>query len=189
MNLLVIIFLVYFIREQFEYNEVTRWNYVLIPIFTIGSLIMKFEWTIQSMIELLIIISIGVMISYFQSKYTQVRLETKEISYFKDNEGIEHAIYKKIVKAKGGIRYLCGWTLILVVQFLIELLIEHVVIDKNMIFSEIVREAVREVISSLRIGDENTSWSIWALIASSSSGYTYFLAKKSSIFHKAVFKK
>ncbi|MHC5228761.1 hypothetical protein ACYSNW_10825 [Enterococcus sp. LJL99] len=189
MDLLVMLFFVYFIREQFEYNEVTRWNYVLIPIFTIGSLIMKFEWTVQSIVELLIIMGIGGIISYFQAKYTQVRLETKEISYFKDTEGIEHPIYKKMVTAKGGIVYLCGWTLILVVQFLIELLVEHVAIDKNLIFSEIIKEAAREVLSSLRIGDENTGWSIWALIASTSGGYTYFLAKKSSDFHKAVFKK
>lgn len=189
MNVLIFLFFVYFIREQFEYNEVTRWNYVVIPVFAIGSLVMEFEWTIRSIIELLVIMAIGIIISYFQAKYTEVRPENKEMSYFKDTEGIEQPIYKKIVTAKGGIVYLCGWALILVVQILIELLVEHIVIDKNLIFSEIIREATREVISALRIGDENTSWSIWALIAATSGGYTHFLAKKSNDFHKAVFKK
>lgn len=185
-TILMILIFGYFIHDQYEYGTVRRFRYLLLPIFTIYQYVTQMRWT-----GINILISIGITIvaaaiSYYQASGTQLRTERIAVSYF-EWQGAEVPIYRRRITARGGSRYLIGWGLIILVQFVLELFIVHEHFSTRHILEELTIEVLNDLNGAFRFaGAGHGNWSVWALTSFTSIFYLYGLVKRSPMFGLAL---
>lgn len=189
-SIIFIIVIIYFIREQFDFNTVKKLNYFFLPLLSLYSFIVSFSLSWVNMIVLVIIIVSSLFIGHFQSIKTIVRIDSVPVYYFYDDDDKEHKIYKKVVKVKGGRNYLIGWIAIFVIQIIVQVLTTKHSLSSEYIVDNFVQDVFEEILSLYRVltFDENpNAWYVWALYGASSLSYTYFLAKKSPMVRGQLF--
>lgn len=184
----ILLVLIYFIYTQFTYSDVKRLNYFLIPLFSLFQFFNQVTWTGDHYVEFWVIFIASLIIGFYQAFYTHIREGKKVTSYFVD-QGHKHAIYTKVVQAKGGYHYLIGWVLALVLQFVIAYLISPHHLTSSSIFIEIFKDALTDLSLAFRIfNSTNNSWYVWAITGFTSISYTLFLSYFSPSFRKKLFK-
>lgn len=190
-SILIIGIIIYYIKEQYSFSDVKRWTFLFIPLFSLYQFLRELSLgNVNNVLGLVLIALVSCGIGFYQAKYSKVKEENRVVSYFKDNEGQEVPIYKKIVKSYGGTHYLIGWLFICLFQLGIEAFLFNQKVTLSTSFNEILDEIVKDIFSVYRIYDlKRTSWYVWALYGLSSLSYTYFLSKKSPEFKGKVFKK
>ncbi|KRK46084.1 hypothetical protein [Dellaglioa carnosa] len=144
----------------------------------------------MSLFILILIIIFSLIIGFYQAKFTLVRIVNATQLYYRDNDGTEQKIYTHRTMAKGGLHYLIGWCLILIVQLSVGYLLTNEAFSIDHSFKELYAEVLRDLMSAFRFSDVgNTSWSVWALTGFSSLFYTYFLIKKSPAIKEKLISK
>lgn len=189
-SIILIILIIYFIRQQFNFNKVKKVTYFFLPLLSLYSFITSFSISKRNFIALLIITVSSLFIGYFQSSKSVVRSDSVPVYYFYDDAGKEHEIYKKIVKVKGGRYYLIGWIGIFILQILIQIMITRSKISSGEIiqdFTQDIIEAILDVYQLFGLQKNQGSWYVWALYGISSLSYTYFLTKKSPMVRSKLF--
>lgn len=190
-DILIIGVIIYFIREQYNFSDVKKLNFLFIPLFSLFQFLKQMDFSQSSYVlwlGIITVVSLG--IGYYQAKHSRIIQEKRAFSYFDDSEGNEVPIYRKVVKSCGGTHYLIGWLLIFVFQLLMESLLFHKVITVSGSSKEILDEIIKDIFSVYRVYDtQKTGWYVWALYGISSLSYTYFLGKKSSVFKDKIFTK
>ncbi|MEG0255078.1 MAG: hypothetical protein RR554_11880 [Vagococcus sp.] len=190
-DILIIGVIIYFIKEQYNFSDVRRLNFLFIPLFSLFQFLkqMNFNQGIY-VLWLGIITVVSLAIGYYQANHSKVIQEKRVVSYFTDQEGREVPIYRKVVQSSGGTHYLFGWLLIFVFQLLMESFLFHKAITVSGSSKEILDEIIKDIFSVYRVYDtEKTSWYVWALYGISSLSYTYFLGKKSPEFKEKIVQK
>lgn len=180
--------LIYFIQDQFEFSKISRISFWIIPFSTLYQFFNTFvvNQTNLLIVAALIIFAIG--IGYYQAVYTKVRLEETSSTFFRDNQGQEVPIYKKVVTAQGGRHYLYGWIIVLGVQILLEVLYLHERLTPLKIWDVFLEEVIADLFSFSRfVGSEHTSWIIWALTSFTSFGYTFWIAHLYPLARRKLF--
>lgn len=190
-DILIFGVIIYFIKEQYNFSDVKKLNFLFIPLFSLFQFLKQMDFSKSSYVlwlGMITLVSLG--IGYYQAKHSKVIQEKRITSYFKDANGQEVPIYRKIVQSSGGTHYLIGWLLIFVFQLLMETLLFHKVITVSSSSKEILDEIIKDIFSVYRVYDtEKTSWYVWALYGISSLSYTYFLGKNSPEFKEKIFRK
>lgn len=187
-TIVVVLVIIYFIREQFSFGTVGRLEYIIIPIFALYQFLAVFKATQMDFVLLAIIAIISILISRFQANGSRVRIE-KVATYWIDNDQGEQPIYKKQVTSQGGRRYLLGWGAIVLIQIILELFFGHEVLNGGQIWGEVFKEIISDMFAWVRLGDAGQgSWYIWALTGISSASYTYWMARKSPAFRSVILK-
>lgn len=178
---------VYFIFDQFEYNPVGRLSYVIIPIFCLINFLTTFTWRPLAFLSLLAIMIIGVGLGWYQARYAQIRLVNQPRAYFKDSQGVEQPIYRKVVKVRGGQHYLIGWLIALLVQFGLQILANHHLLSEREIFAQAKAEILADIMSVFRFASQgHTAWYLWSLTGIISATYTLRLAHRSPNIRQIV---
>lgn len=187
--LISVIFIIYFIREQFEFGRASRLELVAIPAFAAYQFFDKYKYTHNSVLLLIAIILISLAVSWYQAKNTRVRTIDTAVYWFKlPNDDEDHPIYKKEVVTRGGRPYLVGWALIVFAQLILEIFFVHEHLTSKQIGSQIIGEMLRDMAGAFRFSDAGSgSWMIWALTTFSSAGYTLWLLRKSPALRGVVF--
>lgn len=170
--------LIYFIYDQFEFSSISRLSFWIIPALTLYQFFQTVKWTQVNILIIigLIIFSIGV--GYYQAHNTAIRLEETSSTFFRDTEGKEVPIYRKVVTAQGGRQYLYGWLAVLIVQILLEAVYLHERLTPIKIWDVFLEEVMADIFSFSRfVGKAHTSWIIWALTSFTSLSYSIWVAK------------
>lgn len=189
-SILLIILILYFIRQQFNFNLVTKVTYFFLPVISLYPFLMSFNFSKRNLIALFIIMISSLLIGYFQSKKSIVRMDSEPVYYFYNHTGQEVTIYKKIVKVKGGSFYLIGWIAIFVIQMIMQVMITSQGLSSSEIvknFGQSVLDDTLEIYRLFDLKDNKGSWYTWALYGLSSLSYTYFLSRKSDMVSKRIF--
>lgn len=185
---IVALFFIKFIHEQFEFSQINRLSYWLIPLFCGYQFIRTFRWSPVNGGWVLLILGLSLLIGTYQARHTIVRQEETGTQYFKDATGQEIPIYKKVITAQGGRHYLYGWAAVLILQIVIEVIYLHEELSVGLVFKEAYTEVLADVMTFYRFtGARPTSWIIWALVALSSLSYTVMLAHRSPLAQRALF--
>ena len=147
------------------------------------------KWSKVNLVIILILILFAIAVGYYQADHTKIRLEETSSTFFRDQNGQEVPIYRKVVTAQGGRYYLYGWLIILIVQILLEVVYLHEKFTPLKIWDVFVEEVIADIFSFTRfVGSEHTSWIIWALISFTSFSYTLWIAQMSPIARRKLFK-
>ncbi|GEO78428.1 hypothetical protein FD29_GL001109 [Companilactobacillus mindensis DSM 14500] len=181
--------LIYFIYDQFEFSSISRISFWIIPILTMYQFFNTVKWSKVNLVIILILILFAIAVGYYQADHTKIRLEETSSTFFRDQNGQEVPIYRKVVTAQGGRHYLYGWLIILIVQILLEVVYLHEKFIPLKIWDVFVEEVIADIFSFTRfVGSEHTSWIIWALISFTSFSYTLWIAQMSPIARRKLFK-
>lgn len=170
--------LIYFIYDQFEFSSISRISFWIIPALALYQFFSTVKWTSVNIwiIIGLIIFSIG--IGYYQASFTKVRLEETSSTFFRDTNGNEVPIYRKVVTAQGGRQYLNGWLIVLIVQILLEVVYLHEKLTPIKIWDVFIEEVMADIFSFSRfVGSAHTSWIIWALTSFTSLSYSIWITR------------
>lgn len=74
-TIVVVLVIIYFIREQFSFGTVGRLEYIIIPIFALYQFLAVFKATQMDFVLLAIIAIISILISRFQANGSRVRIK------------------------------------------------------------------------------------------------------------------
>lgn len=181
--------LLYFIHDQFEFSAISRISYWIIPIFTFYQFFNTFVMNTNNLLIVFCLIIFAIAIGYYQAVHTKIRIEETSNTFFRDTNGNEVPIYRKVITAQGGRHYLYGWLIVLGVQLLIEVIYLHEKLTPTKIWDVFFEEVVADLFSFSRfVGSSHTSWIIWALTSFTSFGYTIWIAKLSPTARRKLFK-
>lgn len=188
-TILIVLILLHFFHEQFEFSSINRLGYWIIPILTGYEFLQSFSWSWLNASLLVGILGFASLVSWYQAKHTKIRLEETATTYFRDDQQHEVPIYRKDVTAQGGRYYLYGWLVVIVVQLLIEALYLHENLTPHKVWEDFFEEVMADVFSFYRFtrAGAPTSWILWALTASTSLGYTLWLARRSPAARRTLF--
>lgn len=187
--LLIILIIVHFVKDQFDFSAVTRLGYWIIPIFTLYQFIRTFAWSTLNVVTLAIIVIFASWVGRYQARHTRIQLEETATTYFRDAQQHEVPIYRKVVTAQGGRHYLYGWLMTLGAQFVIELTYLHEHLTLSKIGAEFFTEVLADLMSFYRFtgAARHTSWTLWALTGATSLAYTLWLTRKSPAVKRTLF--
>lgn len=177
-SFVIICLLFYFIKEQFQFNTVSKLTYYFLPIFSLFQVLLSFKLTWKNSLVLLCCIGISSLVGYYQAQKAEIREHLKPIYFYFDDHNKEKKIYKKEIAVKGGRYYLLGWVAIFAIQLVIQYLYTQSKIDLK---SSLYDELLEDLSSVYRLHDfEQTSsnWYVWALYGFSNLSYLLFLCKK-----------
>ncbi len=152
--LLLLLLLFFFIKKQFKYDEVKRIYILIIPVFSIIMFISRFTPSKSNLIYLSVIAIIAALISWYQARYTQVKIESDLDKY-----GRKQALIK------GGYPYLIGWILV----FIVELGLIWSKTGKINLLKTLTSDLRLELFEFSRFSSNESEWFIWAL-----SGFTAY---------------
>lgn len=179
LSVVVIVVILYFIRDQFEFSEVKRFTYLSIPLFSMFQFFNQMTWTLKNSIIFILIALFSVWIGIFQAKYSKVRVEKIPVSYYVDSTGQEKINYKKVIKVKGGKAYLIGWLSIFTIQLLVQFLISKKMIETSTLIPEIMNDIIEDLFAPYRLFDiekNKHTWYVWVLYGTSSLSYAISLS-------------
>lgn len=181
---------IYFIYDQFEFSSISRVSFWIIPGLTLYQFFNTIKWSSLNIVIIVALLLFAAAIGYYQASYTKIRLEETSNTFFRDQNGQEVPIYKKVVSAQGGRHYLYGWLIVLLVQIFIEALYLHEIITPLKIWDVFLEEVMADLFSFSRfVGSSHTSWIIWALTSFTSFSYTFWIAHMSPLAQQKLFKK
>lgn len=185
----IVLVLLHFFREQFEFSSISRLNYWIIPIFAGYEFVIAFKWSWLNIGLLVGIMAFASLVSHYQASHTRIRLEETATTYFRDAQDHEVPIYRKDVTAQGGRHYLDGWLMVIGMQLLIEAVYLHEQLTPHKVWEDFLEEVLADIFSFYRFTAANahTSWILWALTASTSLGYTLWLAHRSPAARQKLF--
>lgn len=172
MTIICVLLLMYFIKQQFEFERPRRFTYIIVPVITFVLFIENFVPSQINLISVAGIIILGVIAGMFQGFNAQI----KEV--LTDNN-------EKRVKIKGGWPYLLGWLLILITQIGISVFLKGTEFSIIELSKEIVNLILEELLP-FRKFDEESWWALWALSTSSSITYTFILSRRSEYFRETI---
>ncbi|MBS7578127.1 MULTISPECIES: hypothetical protein [unclassified Enterococcus] len=187
MNIIVIILVLYFIKEQFSFNRLQKLNYLFLPVLSIYQVATNFKLNQLNIILLIVTILIGIVVGYYQSRYAQIKRELKPVYIYYDDEHNERKIYKRGILVKGGRSYIVGWIIIFAIQIMIQYL---VLVDKGPIQNELYHELLADFFSIYRLkslGESADHWYVWALYGTSNLFYLNFLCRRHPTVREALF--
>lgn len=187
MNFLIIALMVYFIKEQFEFNELKKLTYYFLPIFSLIQMVSGFEFTRKNMLILVMTILIGWFVGIFQTKSTQTKRQLKPVYIYYDEKDEEKKIFKRGILIKGGKSYILGWFIIFGLQLCIQYFI---LAQKDTLQDELYKELLSDLFSIYRLqGFSNSSenWYAWSLYGFSSLFYLLTLCKKNPAVKESLF--
>lgn len=177
MAVIILILLIYFIHEQFEFSVVKKFTYFFLPGFSLIQVFLVFEPSSKNWLILAIAICIGGAVGYYQATYSKIKQQLTPIYYFYEGKK-ERKIYKKVVLVKGGRHYLYGWFTIFFVQIFIQI---GLLAQKGEITHHLYEELLNDLFSIYRfqgLEEKSDSWYAWALYGASSLFYLFFLMRK-----------
>lgn len=188
-TIIIILILLHFFHEQFEFSSITRLGYWIIPIFTCYEFLKTFKWSPLNGSLLVGILIFASFVSRYQAQHTRIRLEETATTYFRNDHNQEVPIYQKVVTAQGGRHYLYGWLMVIGMQLLIEAVYLHENITAHKVWEDFFEEVMADVFSFYRftMASDHTSGIIWALTAATSLGYTLWLAERSPAARRTLF--
>lgn len=188
-SVVAVIFII-FIKDQFEFSAIGWLSYWFIPIFCLYQFMRTFVWSPLNAVITVGLIIVATLVGHYQTAHTKIRLEETGNRYFRDANGQEVPVYKKVVTAQGGRHYLYGWLMILGLQLVIEGLYLHELTSIDHLFEAAYKEVAADVLIFYRLtGARHSSWILWGLTAFSSLSYTLFLAHKSPMAKMVLFGK
>lgn len=190
-TIIIIAVILYFIKEQFEFSNVTKLTYFFIPLFSLYQFLTLFSYSNLNILFLFIILLASIFVGHFQARYSVVKIENIPIYYYQDTQGDEKEIYKKSVKVKGGKNYLFGWLIIFSIQLILQYIVNHQGFLVSEIGHELYEDILKDVLFIFRLADaksKTAAWYVWAMYGTSSLAYTYFLAAKSPSVHAVLFR-
>lgn len=159
--IIFIILLIYkFIKGTFEYEKVTQFELVIIPVYSIIMVLLNLNDmpSITAIGIAIILLLIGTAIEFLQASKTQIKDTGKFDSY-----------NRPILEVKRNLPYLVGW----IGSFLIAISIE-IFYGSHFNAEEISRELLAEILKGLSViaflGGHGT-WSVWILNFATSFSY------------------
>lgn len=162
-----------FTRNAFRMEQVSRWEAVLIPAY---SLIMGIQALFKARLALWLVmltIIVGAAAAWLQATGTQIRVTTKQ-----DKHG------RPIVELRRGVTYLLGWLIIFAFGIGMALFTgEHV----NLLH-EIGLE-IRKDLFSFRNFATASSWNIYLQSGIASLTYTWLLTRREPVVRQAIHRK
>lgn len=188
--IVVLAVLIYFIHAQFKFETVGKITYFFLPIFSIYQLVNHFSASTFNLIGLLVICVFSIAVGFYQAKNAIIRKENVPVYFYKDSNGNENTVYKKVVKVCGGVKYLIGWLVIFALQLVLQIIYAGSKLDSQSVISDLFTELIDDMTFVFRFIDldkKGNSWYVWALYGISSMAYTYFLAKRSYMVREVLF--
>lgn len=160
MTIFVILLIYKFIKGTFEYERVTRFELVILPIYSAIMMVLSLE-NVRSLIAFgltIILLILGGSIGFLQASQTQIKDTNKLDSH-----------QRPILKVKRNWLYLVGW----LVSFAIGISVEvfygaH--INAEEISSELFEEVLKDLSVIAFFGGHN-SWFVWVLNVATSFTY------------------
>lgn len=187
MNIIVIILVLYFIKEQFSFNRLQKLTYLFLPALSLYQVASNFKLNRLNLILLAVTIIIGVAVGYYQSRYAQIKRELKPVYIYYDENHNEKKIYKRGILVRGGRSYIIGWIIIFAIQIMIQYL---VLVEKSPIQNELYHELLADFFSIYRLkslGESADHWYVWALYGTSNLFYLRFLSRRHPAVREALF--
>lgn len=178
MELLIFLFLVFFVRAQLQYKRITRAKYYFLPLFSLFQVFNVFTASKTNFLILGITCVVGFFVGSFQAVYSKIKRQNIPIYFYYDEENNEQKIYRKEVLVKGGKNYLVGWVIIFAVQLLLQYLFVSRTVDiQSGLFQELLGD-ISDVYLIQSLEKNTSSWYAWALYGFSSLFYYFALCKK-----------
>lgn len=163
-----------FIKGSFEYEKVTRFKFVLIPLYEAFMFLLStrnFHLTEYLLAFVLLIVGIG--IGWFTSSQTKIQDENKVDRYG-----------RPILKVKRGWPYLVGQITTFVIIMGVEIFYgEHVNVSHEL-FKELLKD-----FSVLALVGSKSAWFIWLLNVATSFSYGIILLNRYPKIREAIRKK
>lgn len=184
--IIVILVLGYFIKDQFEFAQVTRLRYLFLPI----AGLVVFLTTINHLKDLPLAIILGLIaiaIGKFQTSSFEVRYKYLHTNLVYQADGVDYPITKKELFSKGGANYLYGWLVIAFFQISISM-IKHG-LNMSDLPSELLAEIFKDLFVIFRITDSESGWWVWELYSISSISYLICLVRSSPLLAQHILKK
>jgi len=184
------IVVIYFIYDQFEFSSITRISYWIIPIFTLYQFFETIKWNKTNDIIVALLVIFSIVVGHYQAARTKIRMEETSTTFFRDQNDNEVPIYRKVITAQGGRHYLYGWLVVLAVQIFLEVIYLHESLSPVRIWDVFVEEVMADLFSFSRfLGENHTSWIVWALTSFTSLSYTLWLEEMSPMARRKLFNK
>ncbi len=179
--------LVYFIYQQFNYGDVHKFRYFVLPLFALYKLVTISGWHTRDIPGVFLIAVVSLFISWFQAHGTRVREEHIAKYYFKNKAGKEIPIYSHSATARGGWYYLIGWGVILGIELLLEVNVSQMTLDNVNIGHLVFSETLQSLLAVYAVANPgHNDWSVWSLTFFTSLGYTLWLMHKSAVVKEAL---
>lgn len=170
--ILSLLLLIYFIRGQFGFERPTRWRYWLIPIFAAVMFVITFKLSVANVLTAIVMILIGIAIGTYQGHFATI-------------QAVDADTDTAHVEVRGGLHYLIGWLLILVIQLAAEVVFTHEHLEWSSISKEAFQSVIEELFPFRRLHGGGW-WVLWALSASASLSYTLTLVQRSPGFRATI---
>lgn len=174
-TILIIIMMLFFIREQTRLSKVSRWQFFFLPLFSAYLFFNHLTMNIHLGAFFGIAI-ISVMIGFYQSRSLIVRI-VNENKYFFVVDGMESPLYQKNLYSKSGRTYLIGWLLAFVFQIVI-----------SIYFHGFNRGFFLELADVFSLTGTKAVWYAWEIYFVSSFSYLLFAISKSRYLRNALLK-
>lgn len=176
--LISLIIILKFIREQFEFKEVSRFRLFILPIIFTIQLVSQFKLLPSDYDLFVLVLIIAILIGLYQAIFTEIKVKKIHI----DNKELE------ITYFRGGIHYLIGWILIFISQIVIYYLSSIENFHFNELYHELITEISRDLFIWVRFSNQPEYWYVIALYAFSTLSYSIFLSCKNANIRKKIFK-
>lgn len=174
-TILIVIMMLFFIREQTRLSKVSRWQFFILPLFS-AYLFFNHLTTDIHLGAFLGIAVISLMIGFYQSRSLVVRI-VNENRYFFVIDGRESPMYQKNIYSKSGRTYLIGWLLAFVFQIVIAIY-----------FHGFNRSFFYELADVFSLTGTKAVWYAWEIYFVSSFSYLLFAISKSKRLKNALLK-
>ncbi len=178
MTIFVILLIYKFIKGTFEYEKVTRFELIIIPVYSAIMMALSLE-NVRSLTAAgltIILLILGASIGFLQASKTQIKDTNKLDSH-----------QRPILKVKRNWPYLVGW----IVSFAIGISVEvfyGVHISATEISHELFEEVLKDL-STITFFRSHNAWFIWVLNVATSFTYGACLMVRYPKIRKAVRRK
>ncbi len=186
-SFLVILMLLYFIKEQFSYGAVNKVTYYFLPLFSLLQVAFHFHYSRNNLVVLLFCFLTGSLVGYYQAKHAKIRQHLIPVYVYFEENGKKKNIYKNQVAVRGGTHYLIGWCIIFAIQLAIQLILTA---NKVQLGSTLYEELLEDLFSIYRLQDFEKgaqNWFTWSLYGFSSLSYLLYLCKRNIAVKEILF--
>ncbi|WP_163652657.1 hypothetical protein [Listeria sp. PSOL-1] len=170
MNILGLLLIIYFIKEQFHFGAVSRVKYWIIPVVSFVMFWVQFVKVdvLEALFPVFICVVVGLFVGWLQTYHLQVK---------QTDSGLF---------VRSGFSYLLGWLIVFIMQVVMVILVEGKL--KESVSGMLIEEVKRDVFTFLSFTPrENvTGWLDWLLIGVTGLAYFYFSRCKYPEIGKAL---
>lgn len=156
--LIIYIFFLYrLLSKSFEFEELSRFEYRFIPIYSAVMWLLTMDWSIAN---------IGILIGLAILSFVIGSIQARRVQFRESPEG-------KVMIRKG-LFFLIGWDLIIATSIILPLVIHGEAFEGAHLFKEVIKETEKDLFV-FSFFSQHSDWYIWALTLFTNISFTFQL--------------